>query len=118
MRRSLVLTVVLSSLLLAPVTHAAGQQADHARTATVDAVREPIQTEWNVTVNETESIANRLDSSGEFVFVGGASFPSAGPTISPAVHVLIGNNTTNLAASKVVADAEWNQDSKIGRAHV
>lgn len=111
MRRSLVLTVVLSSLLLAPVTHAAGQQADHARTATVDAVREPIQTEWNVTVNETESIANRLDSSGEFVFVGGASFPSAGPTISPAVHVLIGNNTTNLAASKVVADAEWNQDS-------
>ncbi|WP_135852731.1 PQQ-binding-like beta-propeller repeat protein [Halorussus salinus] len=111
MRWSLFLTVVLLSSLLVPAGYAAGQQADRARTATVEEVREPTRTEWNVTVNETESIPNRLDSSGEFVFVGGASFPSSGPTISPAVHVLIGNNTTNLAASKVVADAEWNQDS-------
>ncbi|UPW00555.1 hypothetical protein M0R88_00275 [Halorussus gelatinilyticus] len=112
MKKSVFLAVVLLSSMAVPVGTSAGQPADHrVRAGTVDDVREPTQTEWNVTVNETESIPNRLDSSNGFVFVGGASFPSSGPTISPAVHVLVGNNTTNLAASKVVADAEWTEKS-------
>src|SRR6056297_1751566 len=112
MRKSLFLTVVLLSSVLVPAGHAAGQRADHARTAPVDAVQEPTQTEWNVTVNETDPIHNRLGSAGEFVFVGGATFPtsSVGHT-KPAVHVLLGNNTTNIVTTKAVTDAEWNDES-------
>ncbi|WP_135824500.1 PQQ-binding-like beta-propeller repeat protein [Halorussus ruber] len=112
MGKSLFLAVVLLFSMAVPVGATVGQPADHHVQAATDSdVRESDRTEWNVTVNETEPDLNRLGVSGEFVFVGGASFPSSGPTISPAVHVLVGNNTTNLAATKVVADAEWTEES-------
>ncbi|WP_276301656.1 hypothetical protein [Halorussus lipolyticus] len=112
MRKSLFLAVVVLFSMAVPVGATGGQPAGHhVQTATDRDVRESGQTDWNVTVNETDPIQNRLGSAGEFVFVGGATFPSSSGHTKPAIHVLVGNNTTNIVTTEAVADAEWTKES-------
>ena len=112
MKRSVVLTIILISSMAAPAVGFGGQHtATDGQVAAESISQESADLEWNITVNETERIPNRLDSSNGFVFVSGHSFPSATSTVSPAVHVLDGPNTTDMLATKVVADGQWTKES-------